>query len=267
MRLWVALLSSLLVAWLLPVTAVRVTPSHNLQLWLKYSVGKTLAANQEHLLNQQASFVRAIQGFGFNPEGFLDDYWGMAKLKVFDDDEGRLVSPNKAMLPDGWPEDSPAGLGELYSSPLDFITAVLDRLLEVIDPQLVEVAKNCVPAITTGLAFFSSKFMWLLGNQVMDPNVCMPFNLIKVKAAKYMACRKPQGYLAVTLGDGSSPKCPCCEYAHRLLCFFFNGPPLLGKECVSHRCHNKGCLNPSHLVWASAWDNYHQVKREHTHDP
>ena len=48
--------------------------------------------------------------------------------------------------------------------------------------------------------------------------------------------------MAITLGDGGSSDSPCCEYAHRLVCFWFNGPPPAGKECVSHRCHNKDVL-------------------------
>lgn len=265
------LLASLLVGWGLScATAVCVSPAHNLNLWLKYSVGKAIGANLQH---HATSFSRALAPQGqqfywtFNPNGFLDDYYGMAKLRVFDEDAAMLVSPNKALLPAGWPEDVPIGIGDLYTTPIEFIEALLNRLLEVMDPLLVEVARNCVVPITTGLAFFNSKFVWTCGGQQMDPNVCMPFNLTKVKAARYMCYRKPQGYLAITLGDAGSSDSPCCEYAHRLVCFFFNGPPPAGKGCVSHGCHNKECLNPSHLVWASAWDNYHQAKREHTHDP
>ncbi len=268
MRLLVILLASLLVGWGLPATAICVSPAQNLNLWLKYSVGKALGANLQHHVT---SFSRALTPQGqdfhwtFNPNGFLDDYYGMGKLKVFDEDATKLVSPNKALLPAGWPEDVPVGLGELYDTPIIFIEALLNRLLEVMDPLLVEVARNCVVPITTGLAFFRSKFVWTCGGQQMDPNVCMPFNLTKVKAARHMSIRR--GYLAVTLGDGGSPNSPCIEYAHRLVCFWFNGPPPAGKGCVSHRCHNKMCLNPSHLVWASALDNFHQAKRQHTSDP
>jgi hypothetical protein len=273
MRLIVILLASLLLGWGLPATAVCVSPAQSLNLWLKYSVGKTLGANQQQLLAHVSTFTRAAyppnQNFHwtFNPGEFLDDVHGIAGLKVFAEDGTKLVNPNKALLPGGLPEDIAIGLDDVFLYPLVFIEALLDRLLEVMDPQLVEAARNCIPAITTGLAFFSTKFGWSLGNTQMDPNVCMPFNLTKVKAARYMSYRKSKGYLAVTLGDGESPKSPCIEYAHRLMCFFFHGPPPAGKECVSHRCHNKECLNPSHLVWASPWDNYHQAKREHNHDP
>jgi hypothetical protein len=49
------------------------------------------------------------------------------------------------------------------------------------------------------------------------------------------------------------------EYAHRVLCWAWHGPPPGGWDgenyLVSHKCHNKSCLNGLHLSWADPITN------------
>lgn len=75
---------------------------------------------------------------------------------------------------------------------------------------------------------------------------------------------EPDSYMLVNLGSlkGEAIK----EYAHRLVLWAMHGPPTKmladmggwgpkGPQCL-HVCGNKDCLNPAHLVWGSAQDNY-----------
>lgn len=48
----------------------------------------------------------------------------------------------------------------------------------------------------------------------------------------------------------------------RLMCRIANGPAALDHVHAAHRCGNKACMNPSHLIWATPKEN-EQHKREH----
>lgn len=146
--------------------------------------------------------------------------------------------------------------------------ALLDKLLLVMEPSLVG---SFNPPILSGLTFFTTKFRWVAnGNQEMDCNVCMPWNGLLVRRAIDMYVTS-NGYLLIRLGDrldegnGATTR-PCMEYAHRLVCFLFKKGPTEIQPEVSHRCHNKECLNPSHLLWSTHEDNENQPKRQHSEE-
>lgn len=206
-------------------------------------------------------FSRAMQGLDFNPNGFLDQPGAWQALPAL---SNKLSRPNCALMPLDWASDEEPSLANFNSGVVQFFTKFLDRVLAVIDDELVSVASNSGdnPQVAlTGLAFFSSRFRWSSNNNEKDCNVCKPFSKRRVKRAKYFSLTRG-GYLQATLGAGPDPKTPCVEYVHRLVCFMFNGPPPPGKDQVSHRCHNKECLNPSHLVWASSKENHNQEERK-----
>jgi hypothetical protein len=44
------------------------------------------------------------------------------------------------------------------------------------------------------------------------------------------------------------------EWAHRLVAWAVYGPPTESQE-VMHLCHNRDCLAPAHIMWASHQEN------------
>jgi len=69
----------------------------------------------------------------------------------------------------------------------------------------------------------------------------------------------PSGYIIILMGyrkgkGGQKKKVAVREYAHRLVCWAFNGPPAKGQECA-HLCGCVNCLAPMHLKWASREQN------------
>lgn len=229
------------------------TPSGGgLVTWLRY---------KHQVPSGDSYFSKALQGFEFNPHGFLGNPGAWQALPAL---ANKLNKPNCALLPLDWAEDEQPTLTDFTSGALQLLTKLLDRVLTLMDDELVSAASNNggnPASALTGLAFFSSRFSWSSGNSERDCNVCMPFSKKKVKRAKYFSVTR-DGYLQATLGAGHNPKTPCVEYVHRLVCFMFNGPPPIGKGQVSHRCHNKECLNPSHLVWADSKGNVNQQERQ-----
>jgi hypothetical protein len=136
--------------------------------------------------------------------------------------------------------------------------AVLDRLYMVLDPALKAFATqhNCTMA-----ALFKKTIKWRGGGR--EWNACYCFNTSELKRLRKQApatpshcCAMVGGYLQVTLAPGVK------EYAHRLICLMFNGPPPAEiphhQAVVSHKCHNKACLNPIHLVWTDMKGNMSQ---------
>lgn len=232
----------------------RPRPCTGLVAWLKH----------EHCTNDGGVFSHCRGAFHFNKDGILDQddhqaWW--QDLPTLHN----LTRANKALMPPWWPLDQPdPGAGDfLAGNPKEFFAALLDRLFGVMDEGLCSASGT-----QCGVTFFETKFRWLRSTGLLgevDCNVCMPWNKSKVKHAKHMSVTGA-GYLTITLGEGLSPTNPCKEYGHRIICFLFNGPPPPHMDQVSHRCHNKECLNPSHLVWATHKTNYHQPKRQHTQE-
>ena len=239
-------------------------------LWTMASSSQSLVSwlRQEHQLpaSHHEQFVRVLNSFHFNPNNQLATAAGnWENLPALKD---RLSCPSCALLPTGWSSFQAPTMQDFNSDSVPFFSGFLDKLKAVMDPGLVHTIENPPgqqgSVVVSGITFFSTLFRWVVGGEEKDCNVCMPFNKRKVKSrqtGKHFSIL-PNGYLMVNLGKGPTPQNNCKEYAHRLVCFLFNGPPPDGKGQVSHRCHNKECLNPSHLVWASSQDNHDQVKRQ-----
>jgi hypothetical protein len=64
-------------------------------------------------------------------------------------------------------------------------------------------------------------------------------------------------YLRISLFNSKGGHGPVREYAHRLVCWVWNGPPLGDKTVARHTCSNPNgrCINPAHLEWGSVTDN------------
>ncbi len=235
----------------------RPRPCAGLVTWLKHELGT----------NDNGFFCKASNEFTL----YAGPHCAWEKLPVLG---AKLEKANKALKPVGVIDLSKATFS---ANPHMYFMALLDKLATVMDTALCNSLMNIttypvgasIPAgqhqPLTGEAMFSTQFKWMQSGTCLelDKNVCMPWNRRKVKKARHMGVSK-DGYLYTTLGDSLVAASPCKEYAHRIICLLFNGPPPpLGRWEVSHRCHNKECLNPSHLVWVTHQNNCNQPKRQH----
>lgn len=195
-----------------------------------------------------------------------------------------LKEPNKALWSQHLPK--PPSMKAFKADPLPAFKAALDRVSSVLHPRLVARLPTAVPSSAAeepsqGHYLFMARFNWnkqaSSGDiEVTKPDICMPYCKQKVnkrgKKGKAVArreqhgCRVVQGYLAVHLGSTKQNKRRvgkphkdkgCYEYAHRLVCLLFHGPPTPQQPQVSHTCHNSMCLNPRHLKWTDAKGNKH----------
>lgn len=229
----------------------RARPRVNLRTWLKQELGT----------HQHGKFTKVLNAYKFDKDNKLtpprdgcSSSWTWEGLGMFNN----LERANKALMPSVGSSD--LSKEAFKGNPVPFFKALLDKLVKLMDNNLCQAHPT-----SSGVAFFGTKFRWSIGrNTEKDCNVCMPWTLTRVKKAPYMYVSR--GYLRVKLGDGSEPSKPCMEYAHRLVCFLFNGAPPEGKKEVSHWCHNKECLNPGHLLWATHEENHNQPRRLHDED-
>lgn len=140
----------------------------------------------------------------------------------------------------------------------DQVKALLVEVVKVLQPKFASVS-GFVQAgqaiFATTWRMFGGKFMWLRSNNTPLEDICMPYKKSKLSRkrkaqdqhAHNMSINK--GYLVLYLGKANGKKVD--EYAHRLVCYAFNGKPPQGCTHVNHLCNNPVCLNPQHLVWTN----------------
>jgi len=144
-------------------------------------------------------------------------------------------------------------LANFKAEPALFVTQALTKVVEVLQPDILDLAtQNGVPFTWEVL---QCGLNWLQHGHAKKLNICMPFNKAKVSKKRKRAelkCKHlfiKDGYLRVLCGyDAAGAN--VYEFAHRLVCFAFNGaPPDMQHKVVSHMCHNPCCLNPRHMKW------------------
>ena len=102
--------------------------------------------------------------------------------------------------------------------------------------------------------------------------LCMPF--VKRKIGKGASILK-DGYLYILLDKGDKGvRRGVYEYAHRIVCFAYHGPPPPNKTYCLHRCYSKGrqtdsydCLSPLHLEWGTPKENSIDRDRKKRRNP
>jgi len=104
--------------------------------------------------------------------------------------------------------------------------------------------------------------------------LCMPF--VKREIGKGASILK-DGYLYILLDKGvlnKGVRKGVYEYAHRIVCFAYHGPPPPNKTYCLHRCFRKGrqtdsydCLSPLHLEWGTPKENSKDRDRKKRRNP
>jgi hypothetical protein len=155
----------------------------------------------------------------------------------------------------------PPTLGEFQHSPSTFVKEALTKVAQLLQQPLLDVAAQA--GIPMDGMIFQAVFKWIKANGNHCLDICMPYCKAKVSKkrkrqenkVKYFNIHKG-GYLRMICGSGSV-NTNIVEYAHRLVCFAFNGPPHPASDkVVSHICNNPYCLNPKHMQWDSLVGNF-----------
>ena len=162
----------------------------------------------------------------------------------------------------------PPTLAQFQQSPSTYVREALDKLAQLLQPTLLDVASKANIAIDGMI--FQAMFNWKKANGSIKVDTCMPYNKAKLRKRKIKDNERVKnfnvqdGYLRMWCGlgptnpnvVGSRPK-NVYEYAHRLVCFSFHGAPHPHQhKVVNHLCHNRECCNPRHMEWTTIQANF-----------
>ena len=105
-----------------------------------------------------------------------------------------------------------------------------------------------------GLPLSNALCQYLVTNPGVDGEAayCMPGKEGKGERCVFRVTK--DGYYFIYMGHHKENHSPVWEYAHRIVCFAFNGPPLDGHE-AGHLCGCANCLAPTHLVSVTKAEN------------
>lgn len=152
----------------------------------------------------------------------------------------------------------------LHQQPQHYMGPLLRRIASLLNPNLLQWVGDRVGQMQPADVFnHARRLRWSLQHPhtstagTFTVSSCMPYHWPALRRRlspdasnqqreeHHFARADRQGaYLKVQLGVDVT------EYAHRLLCALYHGPPPQGTE-VSHICGNTACLNPHHMRWAT----------------
>lgn len=265
-RVWVSLTLVLILAMALaPLVVVAIpSPSGDFLSWCDFKYGPSMHGG--------ASLVRNLIVNPFSPDlgpalsrpfrqSFLDDEWlpwDSLSTSWCNNMHG-MVQPLGVFHIDG--HQHPPTLSEFQGSPSIYVKEALTKVAQLLQQPLLDVASEA--NIPLDGMIFQAMFKWLktLGHERLD--ICMPYQKAKVSRKRKRLQDQVKnfnvhtgGYLRMMCGIGPNNKM-IVEYAHRLVCFAFNGAPNPSShKVVSHICNNPKCLNPRHLQWDTIVGNF-----------
>lgn len=110
----------------------------------------------------------------------------------------------------------------------------------------------------SGYQWFMHPLMYM-HDDAANEDMCMEFNKNWVNfPSGHGFMSHDSGYLKIRVGKDARGK-DAYEFAHRIVCWAFEGPPGEGQQ-VCHTCHNVKCLNHRHLRWGLPWQNVKSYK-------
>ena len=156
------------------------------------------------------------------------------------------------------------GTTSFHASPSPFILQALGHIAQILQPALKD-ALGSATGGTSMATLFQLVFRWDRAHghaDTINEDICMPYQKAKLSRKRKKAGHvhpnvflSSDGYLKVLCGYTHARK-EVVEYAHRLVCIGFNGPPPdAAHNVVSHMCNHKWCLNPRHMRWSSIGQN------------
>lgn len=248
-----------------PLVVVAIpSPSGDFLSWCDFKYGPSMHGG--------ANLVESLKVQPFGPElgthlsrpfqqRFLDDEWlPWDSLSTgWSMNMHGMVQPLGVFHLDG--HQHPPTLSDFQGSPSIYVKEALAKVAQLLQQPLLDVASHA--NIPLDGMIFQALFKWQRanGNEWLD--ICMPYNKAKVSRKRKRQENQVQffsihtgGYLRMMCGLGPDNK-KIVEYAHRLVCFAFNGAPNPSShKVVSHICNNPKCLNPRHLQWDTIVGNF-----------